>query len=88
MATVAELQTCDGFAVEAPVGLLGNAVTIFVAALISRDQLGEKADRHHLRPEQQRCHRVDQQRSFMQRLEASGVKLPTNLFQERVLLRD
>jgi pilus assembly protein CpaF len=26
--------------------------------------------------------------SFMQRLEASGVKLPTNLFQERVLLRD
>src|ERR1700674_1495134 len=26
--------------------------------------------------------------SFMQRLEAAGVKLPTNLFQERVLLRD
>jgi pilus assembly protein CpaF len=26
--------------------------------------------------------------SFMQRLEASGLKLPTNLFQERVLLRD
>jgi pilus assembly protein CpaF len=26
--------------------------------------------------------------SFMQRLEASGMKLPTNLFQERVLLRD
>jgi pilus assembly protein CpaF len=26
--------------------------------------------------------------SFMQRLEASGVKLPTNLFQERILLRD
>jgi pilus assembly protein CpaF len=26
--------------------------------------------------------------SFMQRLEASGVKLPTNLFQERMLLRD
>jgi pilus assembly protein CpaF len=26
--------------------------------------------------------------SFMQRLESSGMKLPTNLFQERVLLRD
>src|SRR6266516_3667054 len=26
--------------------------------------------------------------SFMQRMEASGMKLPTNLFQERVLLRD
>ena len=26
--------------------------------------------------------------SFMQRLEASGMKLPTNLFQERILLRD
>jgi pilus assembly protein CpaF len=26
--------------------------------------------------------------SFMQRMEASGLKLPTNLFQERVLLRD
>jgi pilus assembly protein CpaF len=26
--------------------------------------------------------------TFMQRLEASGMKLPTNLFQERVLLRD
>jgi pilus assembly protein CpaF len=26
--------------------------------------------------------------SFMQRLEASGMKLPTNLFQERTLLRD
>jgi pilus assembly protein CpaF len=26
--------------------------------------------------------------SFMQRLEASGLKLPTNLFQERALLRD
>jgi len=26
--------------------------------------------------------------SFMQRLEASGLKLPTNLFQERPLLRD
>ena len=26
--------------------------------------------------------------SFMARLESSGMKLPTNLFQERVLLRD
>jgi len=26
--------------------------------------------------------------SFMQRMEASGMKLPTNLFQERILLRD
>jgi pilus assembly protein CpaF len=26
--------------------------------------------------------------SFMARLEASGIKLPTNLFQERTLLRD
>jgi hypothetical protein len=26
--------------------------------------------------------------SFMQRLEAAGIKLPTNLFQERLLLRD
>jgi len=26
--------------------------------------------------------------SFVQRLEASGIKLPSNLFQERVLLRD
>jgi pilus assembly protein CpaF len=26
--------------------------------------------------------------TFMQRLETSGMKLPTNLFQERVLLRD
>ena len=26
--------------------------------------------------------------SFVARLEAAGIKLPTNLFQERVLLRD
>jgi pilus assembly protein CpaF len=26
--------------------------------------------------------------SFVNRLEAAGIKLPTNLFQERVLLRD
>jgi pilus assembly protein CpaF len=26
--------------------------------------------------------------TFMQRLEAAGIKLPSNLFQERMLLRD
>ena len=26
--------------------------------------------------------------SFVHRLEAAGIKLPTNLFQERILLRD
>ena len=47
--------------------MLGDAVAILIAALVGGDQLRQEADRHHLRPQQQRGHAVDQQRPLVQR---------------------